>query len=239
MKSYILRVEGGNFDATIDDTNDLSTRRGASLSLLRFHSVVEPALRSLGFDWKLVFNGASQCAYSFDADADKARQTRDDIAAALGRSGAEGEPFSHLTFVVDVANDDDQKGVARAEARNHARQFRQWTLPPKTFTDRAKDADPLENVRPGTVETHLPRGKVLRLEEGPQDPGPHSIEYLSESVASRRSFGRRQRHRFYRDELGEKRARGVLGESVGGLSFISVFEGVVADPPELLPLYLN
>lgn len=244
MTKWVLRVEGVNFDATIDDTNELSTKRGASLALLRLDTVVRAELAALELKCVREFSGASQCAFWFDASETEAEDLRKKVDDALKKAGQKSEPFPYLTFVVDIANDDDKQGVARAEARNHARQFRQWTLPPQPFTDRAKDADPFENVRPGTEESYLPKGKVLRPHEDPPDqkaydPKTYSIEYLSKSVASRRSFGRVQRQRFYRDELGKERATDILGDPTGGLSFTNEFKDIVANPPDEVPLSLK
>lgn len=166
MARLLCRVEGVNFGATVFDTNDLSTIRGASLALLALPETVSAALPS---DAMLLYAGASQCAHIVDtalsADALAATVTKA-LAAADG-------PLAHLTTVVDVVaikGGDEMDALNRAEARNHARQFRQWTLDPLPFTADAKDVGALEGARPGTVSSILPKGKGALLIPRPPRP---------------------------------------------------------------------
>lgn len=246
MPSWVLRAEGVSFGTTIYDTNDLSTTRGASLALLRLKQAVEPVVAVADADAKQLFNGASQCAFRFQApDAAAAEGVRQRVVEALRQDHAEAGPFSHLCFVVDCAADEGDPppltaikdpALDRATAKVRTRQFRQWTVPAQPFHHDAKDADPLELIRPGTKETYLPPGKVLRPNE---DKAPADAKserrILSQSVAARRAFGRTARQQFYRDELGGGRAAKILGPLGEGLSFTNGFLDIVDNAPAGLP----
>lgn len=239
MVRWVLRVEGVNFDATVDDTNDLSTTRGASLALLRLDRAVAQALGGLQSAPKPLYSGASQCAFVLDTDEAGAEAARRRVEDALRRPGGGKEPFPHLTFVVDVAaGDATDAALDRAEARNHARQFRRWTVAPQPFAA-SDDADPLETVRPGTEDSWLPPGKVLRIDEPVNTAARSKREVLSRSVKHRRDFGRAERQRFYRDELDPEVADGILGPVATGLSFTNTFGDIVADAPKDVPVSLR
>lgn len=231
--TWILRVEGVNFDATIDDTNDLSTIRGGSLALLRLGTVVTEVLEERGASPSLVFNGASQCAYRFQArDAADAEDIREAVAEAFRVYEGGDEPFQHLTFVVDVAEGGDERTTLPiAEARNRTRQFHQWTVTPQPFHAKARDADPLETIRPGTELVYLPPGKVLVPDDWLPPGATHEKRLLSETVAARRRFGRSARQGFYRCELGKDAAEGILGPVDKVFSFANEFGDIVVDPP--------
>lgn len=247
MARWVLRASGVNFGATIYDTNDLSTTRGASLALLQIEKAVEAVLDAKHRSDQ-VYKGASQCAYRFDAEtADAAEAVRTAVEDRLRRApGAKEPPFRHLCFVVDVApctgeepGPDDPKDPALevAEARNLTRQFRSWTAPPQRFSQTAVDADPLEQVRPGTVPSRLPPGKILHDKD---DSAPGSpMHALSESVAFRREYGRRERWHFYLDELGDTTGRSILQPDGKHFYFASEFQDIVADPPYGVPLSLR
>lgn len=232
-KSFLIRIEGVNFDATISDTNDLSTIRGGSLALLALDRAVRQAVPGS----ELVMSGASQALLRVEGHEVSADTVRAAVAACFagGRvssrvdPGGREPPFSELTVVVDVLPDADD-APSRLEAMNHARQLRQWTVAPVPFRrDDGNRADPFDGVRPATVAVRLPKGKVLSLD--PDDDGGEVL--LSPSVAARRAYGRRARQLFYRDQLPETWER-RLKDADGKLlySFTNSTEDIVAEPPK-------
>jgi len=210
---YVVRAEGVNFSATLEDTEDLSTTRGAGLALLALGDAVKIGLANSGArNIELLFAGASQAEFWFTALPGQAEQVRQSILAELRHTGPQREPFPHLSFVVDVVQDagDAEKTSAIVEARNRSRQFREWTIPLPEFRPDALQYDKLDRMRPGRVRPGW--GK---------DP-------VSDSTAARHEFGRDMRQGFYVSHAGWKAAE--------GLAFVDSFEAIVARPPDELPL---
>lgn len=184
---WTLRAEGVNFSATVYDTQDLSTIRGAGLALLALAGPVRAGLAAAeAADIEEVHAGASSCIFTFDA-ADEA--TAEAAAAGVRRrlaTGLPGEPpFAHLSFVVDIAPGKDDRAMEIAAARNHARQLRQFTVDLPDPTHDATQPDELGGMRAATTTIPLP---------GKETPQPASF-----SVKARRDFGRQQRQKFYED----------------------------------------
>lgn len=145
--TWLIRVEGVNFDATITDTNDLSTIRGGSLALLN----LDKAVRKVLPDAECEMAGASQALFRLtrdgrraDVEADVRKSIESQFAggaevktAIAGKLDPSTPPFSQLSVVVDVAQlvseDDYEATVDRLEALNHARQLKQWTVVPLAF----------------------------------------------------------------------------------------------------------
>lgn len=232
MARWVLRAEGVNFDATLLDTSDLSTVRGASLALLRLDEVVQGALGEDPGVRKL-FAGASQCAFLFDAaDTAAAHLQREKVIDAL-RAGSDGLPTAHLCVMVDVAPLNgigitaELDALAVAEARNRTRQFRSWTLDPLPPERAATRADALDGVRPAGDVIRRPAGDTGTLEDLP----------VSRAVKAKRDFGRTARQDFYASlaGLGPDVAQRILGSS-GEPCFTDSIEDIVATPPDGLPL---
>lgn len=248
--TYLLRVEGVNFDRTLFDTNDLSTIRGGSLALLKLGLAVEAALKGWA-EVVPVYAGASQGAFTFTRDgapAEVIAEARRRVVETLASRTAEihdpldvevrGDrlpprrpiPFSTLTFVVDVVAVAAAPGATRsaaleaaldrAEALNHTRQHRQWTVDP-VAAGGAGRADDLDGIRPAVERIEIRGGG-----------GPTTKQWLSRSVLDRRDYGRRARQTFYRSELGSTWTD-VLGPPHGErFGFTDSFEEIRADPPE-------
>jgi hypothetical protein len=236
-RDFLIRIEGVNFDATINDTNDLSTIRGGSLALLRLAEAVTEALPGA----RLITSGASQAVFRCPAEgapADVAARIRRDVGARFAggpdaRGGGDRPPFGQLTVVVDAVPD-LPGAIARLEAMNHARQLRQWTVVPLRFAAAPGNrADPFDGVRPASEPVRLPPGKVLTLDD--RDGG--ATVALSPSVAARRAFGRRARQRFYRTELPDTWKARLRAEERAGVdakalySFTNSTEDMVAEAP--------
>ena len=213
--TQLLRFEGFNFAATVYDTNDLSTVRGSSLALDEAAATVEAALRAtIGPDVEKIFTGASQGAYAFSGDPQKALAA---VRAALTKTSS--PPLQYLTFAVDAvaieAGDDAQalaQALAQAEARNRSAQFRNWTFAKLPDLDpKAEAYDHFDRLRPATQK----RGD----------------EWISESGLARYKYGQGNRQAFY-----AKRASPQIAES---LHFTDSFEDLVACPPKGLPVSLQ
>lgn len=229
MHRHLLRIEGVNHGASYGDTNDLSTIRGGSLALLKIGEVTEKAIRGVAGVGKVerVFSGASLAALLVENDLDDfPEEVRRAIANAFSSSehglstnpDAQLEPLNYLTVVVDavpteVASVEGKAidgAVLLAEAKNLARQFREWTVPPlpnRPVAEGARiEADYLEAVRPATVPIKFYPSHVLL-----NDIGQARTRYVSASVAARHNFGRKQRQKFY-DKL-------LQDEGYDGLNF--------------------
>lgn len=245
MPELIVRVEAVNFAATILDTNDLSTIRGGGLAALGLAKPVEEALRGAEFAPKCVYAGASQCAFRLATEHDEAAATaiiedavRDHMRAARGAGRT--APHAFMMHVVSVApikksangEDDVEKALGLAEARGHAQQFRQWTELPIAFSNAAEDADPLDGVRPATVPTYFPKGKLLDPDEGEQaDRRRFDLVSAAPAVKARIDFGRLARQGFYADILKDRLPAALAGKPPE-LVFANNFQDIVADPPE-------
>lgn len=215
--NWVLRVEGVNFSATLFDTNDLSTIRGSGLALLHAADAINQALLSAGVHPEPIFAGASLAAFRFTAP----RQTAESAAVAvrdrLGAAGAGGLPLHHLIFSVDLAEigaDGEEGALLMAEARNRARQLRNFTVPVPRAGSAAMRPDVLEHTRQAETTDNLP--------DRPDAP-------LSHSVAERRRYGRAQRSGFY----ARFRPPPDAGRS---LPVCDSFDDQVVDPPAGLPV---
>lgn len=170
---HLIRVEGVNHGAVLDDTNDISTRRGGS-AMLRDAPATLPGLFS-----ELSVEG-------LEASIGLFRVNTDEPDAVVGRiAGHLAQTYPHITFVVDAAPLGDDFGSALREvtARNRFRQLRQPTV---TIPDTpaAADADPavcqLDRLRPAVAQTRS-GDKTLAV---------------SASVQARRALGSQQREEF-------------------------------------------
>lgn len=245
MTEWIVRVEAVNFGATILDTNDLSTIRGGGLACLHVAEPVGEALARLSTTPpENLFSGASQCAFRIETQTDEAttaaaveRRVRECMRAADGAKRT--APHAYMMHVVDIARVAEpgtaksiEEALAIAEARNRARQLRQWTQIPIAFSQRAKDADRIDGVSPATVGAYFPKGKVLISEDDRIDTvqSDSDLVPVSPSVKARRDYGRTARQGFYRHFLGD-RLNSTLRGNPPMLRFSQSFQDIVADPP--------
>lgn len=191
--TWVLRIEGVNFATTLFDTQDLSTIRGSGLALLEAGADAQTALAALGPPApEPIYIGASQAAFVVRAATPDAALAS--VRAALAAPGATGAPHPHLMYVADAvrcaaATDPAalMQALEVAEARNKARQFRQFTVAPPDPASPARKPDALDHARQGTTEQEF-ADKVKRP--------------LSASVKARREFGRSARHKFYEQHGG-------------------------------------
>ncbi|CAL8980231.1 hypothetical protein RHODGE_RHODGE_02091 [Rhodoplanes serenus] len=248
MPELIVRVEAVNFSATIDDTNDLSTIRGGGLAALYVAEAVGAVLRQKGFEPRLEFRGASQCAFrittttSEDAAAADIEQTiRTALARADGRDAKppySAPPHAVMMHVVSVAPieipagtgenaEAEKKALTVAAARGHAQQYRRWTEQPIVFDPAAEDADERDGIRPATATAWFPDDTV---DDGEDDGGRGKRRPVSPAVKARREYGRRARQTFYGRELGKSLPPALAGDRPR-LRFAQHFQDIVAAPP--------
>ncbi|GAB6041492.1 Cas10/Cmr2 second palm domain-containing protein [Endothiovibrio diazotrophicus] len=173
----MLRIEGVNLAAVLDDTDDISVRRGAGLLLRQAILQIEERWQN---ELTAVSTGASVGLFRLNGDT-KAEDIREEVAHYLNHD----ENYRHLTFVVDI----DRSGsfAERREALIAKNRFRQLSqpslaLPAPGLSDKVCDYD---RLRPADGGAKLKKR-----------------EHASGSVRARFEFGRKQRQRFYADELG-------------------------------------
>ncbi len=250
---FLLRMEGVDFSATVEDTQQLSAIRGSSLTLLAAPRAVEawlagPEARRLGVAFEAarhtVLTGASQGAFLFEAAGDDVAQAVRRAVTALLRAplthaGSPAAPAQHLSFVVDVTRGDDLAAYRRAFSMNRMRQLHEqnWALPALADPSPPPE-EPEDRVRPADASLWMPPGRVLAGAEtdgsdGPgagapaEDAAPRRAA-VSRSFADRTRYGRLARQSFYRHAL-------PASVSMAGISFTDTFEDLVADPPDETP----
>lgn len=247
MPNYILRVEGVDFAATIDDTHNLSAYRGGSLALLAAPRAAEKFLaREAGrlhirFDksgWDendaksalpaRVFAAASQGAWRIEAADGAAAERARGAVEELLRSGAGDPVFPYLSFVVDVAPGGDLAALKQAEANGHERQLLRANWEPPQF-------DP--EARGGSVRWDEEEKKWKPIPLDPMRPATVECHVktqkvkVSPSFKARFEYGRNERQNFYKREAGASKAN--------GLDFAESFEDIIKEAPKGLPASIS
>ena len=248
VPDFVLRVEGLNFDATVFDTEDVSTVRGASLAL-------EVAVRGLGAvlaaPHSEIYAGASQAAFLLtDTDAEGAAQAAASVRAALdapaghdlGRAEFdEVPPAQHMVFAVETVEVRDgrlDQALESAQALAQRRQLRMPTFrPPEPYVlgtgearaDAVCAVDPKRPVSNGDEATTLVRSdqfpQAMVVEDDVGGDGLTKRIRLSRRAVDLREYGRTARRELYRKIL--KRELPALDE----VSFAQSFEDIVTAPP--------
>lgn len=173
----LLRLEAVNLAHTLDDTEDLATRRGGGYMLLR-------AVRKVTerFDGALapISTGASIGLFTI-LDGHDPQMLRDKVTSYLHQT----HPFRHATFVVAVADDPDfLRGVERCVAGNRWQQMQSLGFATRWGT--ATQVCATDEIRPAA------------------SPRRHAGQAASLSVDARaggRDGGRSLRQSFYATEL--------------------------------------
>lgn len=104
QNEYLLRVEGVNLYHVLDDTRQLSVRRGGSMLLRQAIKDLEkkeniPGLSASCHNWKTISSGASTGLFRLSADSLKsARESKNHIIRFLNKD----KRYKHFSFVVDV-----------------------------------------------------------------------------------------------------------------------------------------
>lgn len=220
MALYFLRLEAVNFDGIIDDTDNLSTRRGGSLMILEAAtSVLDRLPESLFGRLERIATGASIGLFQFQANGDgDAQEVRDAVDNALrDRSLAAKDrlPLHHGTFVVDhvPASGDFARDVALLTARNRWRQLCEPTIAMHDlWPEQASAGESASVAFPGLSAFRHEKDHVVPADFCAKDrirPATRRIrvggggeELVSTAVAERLEYGRKARQRFYAKELG-------------------------------------
>jgi hypothetical protein len=219
-ESFLLRVEGVNLDAVIEDTQDLSTSRGGSLLLLNVIAAVEESLRQehssdrLTAAPELLSRGASIGVFRVElaAVADAVVLRRDVEGWLAGRSlpvriSARSRNIlqlaRHATFVVDM--------VSTAAAFPTA--IRPAALEAVLAANRLRRMQALNLVYPDPETLAAVPAEVGRIEEricGESLAAPAlvrqrlfkgGLRWVGRSIWERRVYGQRQKSDFYREVL--------------------------------------
>lgn len=177
--AYLLRMEGVNLAAVLDDTADISIRRGAGLML---RQAVRDVHEEFSNRLRPVSLGASVGLFELETDDPDPLMT--EVADFLGTH----EHYRYLTFVVDTAPLDQgfPAALEQVTARNRLRQLRQPSraLPEPVAGALCCELDGLSPAYPKTP------GRGLK-----------EAEAFSPSALARFEYGRGQRNDFYSQEL--------------------------------------
>lgn len=189
MPQYLLRIEGVNIYATVEDTNQLSVQRGSSLLLRQAIKDVEKRFSQL----RSISTGASIGLFQFEAANDQgAVKIRDDIANDYLNTNTN---YRYLTFVVDIAaiqNNDFKRTKEEVIALNRFRQFQQATLvfPPENNDEKIAPCA-WDNLRSADGEGI----EIVKREKNDRGPA-----ILSLSAEARHNHGRDQKQSFIEEE---------------------------------------
>jgi hypothetical protein len=192
VRACLIRIEGCNFAATLLDTDDLSTIRGASLAYLRLANAWPALLDKTGLPGVTpVVIGASDGIYRVEAD-DGISAVRKKIAEAIAAPPLLDDDLEavrpHLAFsaaaIEESANYRDD--VLRLTALCRAGQLQQPTVDIPPFPSVTEPCF-VDRVRPGDAAGYQM---------------PDGARAVSGSVKARREYGRKARQAFYESELG-------------------------------------
>lgn len=195
MTQKLLRVEGVNLTNFIDDSSDLSTVRGSGLLLLR---AIEELSEEFSGRITPISTGASAGLFSVLSDR-PATELLSEVRDFLSK-----ENYGYAAFVADLVEgfEDFKEAKELVLAKNRFQQMRS----PTVFIP-----EPNNNVDIG--ECHLdglrPAVDTDRFPEGERN--------VSSSAKARRTFGRDQKQKFYRDMVGFD------------FAFVKEFETLTAD----------
>ncbi len=188
MGQFYLRLEAVNLDDFIYDTKDLSTIRGGGLLLLKSVDWVVNKIDSIQI--KPLMTGASAGLYTFEVeDSDQAEQVPKLVLEYL----TSHPQLKHATFVADVhpaqGKDKFSLDYEALLAKNRWLQMQSPAISvPAQNESISVEACAIDGVRPGTVKSHNPKNE---------------INWVSQSVFSRRAYGRDQKQAFYQEQSGK------------------------------------
>jgi hypothetical protein len=213
MGEYLLRYEASEFDATVFDLAQLSAIRGASLALHYSEHLVNRVIKHHVPGFKVVFSGASQGAYRFEADAAAAKLVLAEVRYALQKNDGDTGPHHHLAYVVDMVEFEDlPTALAEATALNDAQKLQSegWPLP--AFNVGVSSFDAIGGrMRPADVSGYKVGGEK---------------QNVSAAFEARHRFGHKARRAFYGEIIEEKLDVDVVED----------FHEMVKDADERLPL---
>lgn len=202
MAACYLRLEGVNLNNFVFDVHDLSTIRGGSFLLLK---AVEWVERETRFGLEAVSTGASSGL--FRCETGKPEELRSEVETFLRTH----QQLKHGTFVVDVVPDENDFPAAREKlaAMNRWRQQQQPSVAVPALPEAGQGMCAFDRVRP-----------AVSFEAG---------EAISASVLARRNFGRKEKQRFYQDEMRKVTPQSDVAELlewIGTVNFAADLEGL-------------
>ena len=210
MQQKLLRLEAVNLAYSIDDTEDLGTRRGGGLMLLEAIRHIETTFNT---SLERISTGAS--AGLFKVLDDKAGTA----AAVLGELAGH-HTYQHATFVADVVAQSGGNFAGATEAAisaNRWQQMQQLSFSSFGLGRSAMGVCKVDEVRTAHV--------TMRVGNKPDTP-------VSKSVYFRRDRGMERKQNFYSRELG--------GTDPTGGSYVESFDHLAtAMPPSIRPATLE
>lgn len=173
----LLRVEGVNLAHSIEDTEDLSTRRGGSLLLLQ---AIEDIAKEHAETLTPISTGASAGLFEVQGDSADILQS---VQALLAKP-----PYCYATFVVDVqeGKKDFQHAEAAVLAANRWQQMSSLSFATTGLTPSALGVCGVDEIRPATTSAKV-KGNSTNI---------------SASVGARREHGLDAKRKFYTQQLG-------------------------------------
>ena len=141
----LLRIEGVNLAFTVEDTEDLSTRRGGSLMLLNAINDVASSFKARLLP---ISTGASAGLFTVTNDKDSKSLARD------VRQWLHNNPlYRHGTFVVDVATGDFRAAAEQALAANRWEQMQSLSFSGIGLSARAGHPCEIDDLRPSLQDS--------------------------------------------------------------------------------------
>lgn len=196
MPQKLLRLEAVNLALSIDDTEDLATRRGGGLMLLEAIRHIESTFST---SLERISTGASAGLF-------KVLDVSAGTPAAVLKELAGHKTYQHATFVADVVA---QSGVDFAGATEAAISANRWqqmqSLSFSSFGLRPSGTGVCE------VDEVRPARTTMTVKNQPDTP-------VSWSVYSRRDGGMQRKQDFYKRELGVDPAGGRYCETFDELA---------------------
>lgn len=229
---FLLRIEGVNLANVIDDTDQLSIRRGGGLMMLNAVASLRQILPADVYSQiEEIATGASIGLFEFEATVDGAEVLRRQVDKALktgsltyrelDRNGALAPvdsqlPLKHGTFVVDVqrvpASADatqQQQAEQLVTARNRWRQLQTPSLSLDQMFEKGENSPcEFDKTRVATEKHWFPG-----------DGGGSEARFVSKSAKDRWHYGRGARQKFYRDELQAYAIDPEFGQFLDRLAF--------------------
>lgn len=207
--AYLLRVEGVNLYHVLDDTRQLSVRRGGSMLLRQaINDITCENISDLPPSWKIISSGASTGLFQFTSDSlQSAQESKGYIVGFLNNH----EQYRYFSFVVDVfpllkdekdEPDEPEKIDFRLSreavlAKNRFCQFQQPTLTYQDINGADTTVQPCtwDNLRPAPQDGAQEGEKVKR------DLG-EVMAKVSAFTGIRHDYGRKEKKDFINKETG-------------------------------------
>lgn len=203
QNEYLIRVEGVNLYHVLDDTRQLSVRRGGSMLLRQAIKDLEkkeniPTPSVSCNNWETISSGASTGLFQFTSDSlQSAQKNKDHIVDFLNNH----KQYKHFSFVVDVVpllrdavgKVDFKQTVEAVIAQNRFSQFQQPTLTCHDTPGVEKTGQPCawDNLRPAR------QGDIVTRKQG-------KVRALVSTFANiRHNEGRKEKKDFINREIGK------------------------------------